>query len=66
MEEVAETVENMAEKVEKISGDMADALPEGALKEMLLKVEETADRVDQTAEKTQAILEKVIYIYIYI
>ncbi|XP_039127641.1 uncharacterized protein LOC120263729 [Dioscorea cayenensis subsp. rotundata] len=59
VEEVAETVENMAEKVEKISGDMADALPEGALKEMLLKVEETADRVDQTAEKTQAILEKL-------
>ncbi|KAM0949036.1 hypothetical protein DsansV1_C06g0066021 [Dioscorea sansibarensis] len=56
---VADEVENVAEKVEKISSDMADALPEGTLKEMVLSVEKIAIAAEEDAKETQILLEKL-------
>lgn len=61
---MADEMENVAEKVEKISADMAEALPEGTLKEMVLNVEKTAVAVEEGAKKTHILIEKVIYLMI--
>ncbi|KAH7679708.1 hypothetical protein IHE45_06G076300 [Dioscorea alata] len=59
VDKVADEMENVAEKVEKISADMAEALPEGSLKEMVLNVEKTAVAVEEGAKKTHILIEEL-------
>lgn len=60
VEEAAELVEKAAEVTEKMAGEIAEALPEGRMKEAALKLEKIALLVDKEAEFTESIFDKVI------
>ncbi|KAM0949035.1 hypothetical protein DsansV1_C06g0066011 [Dioscorea sansibarensis] len=60
--EVANVMENVAEKVEKISSDMANVSPEGTSKEMVLSIEKTKtaeEAGDESATETHFLIEKI-------
>ncbi|XP_039127742.1 uncharacterized protein LOC120263830 isoform X2 [Dioscorea cayenensis subsp. rotundata] len=59
VETVVEGVEKAAETTEKIASDIANALPEGKLKQVVLEVENIAEQIDDGAEKIEEFLDKV-------
>lgn len=60
VETVVEGVEKAAETTEKIASDIANALPEGKLKQVVLEVENIAEQIDDGAEKIEEFLDKVM------
>lgn len=66
-EAVLGAVEKVAEVTEKISLEVAEMLPENSeLKKIALEVEHVAEVVIKDAELAENLIEKVIYLYIYI
>lgn len=59
-ETVVDVVQAVAEATEKISSEVADALPEdGKLKQLVLKVEDFADAVGDEADLAEVMIKKV-------
>lgn len=59
VETVVETIEKVAEVTKKVASDIADALPEGKLKQTATEIENIAEQVDEGAEKVEEFLDTV-------
>ncbi|KAJ0981372.1 hypothetical protein J5N97_009627 [Dioscorea zingiberensis] len=59
VETVADVVESAAEVTEKISSAVAEALPEGKIKKVILEVGHVAEVVDRNAEAVETLIHKI-------
>ncbi|KAM0949038.1 hypothetical protein DsansV1_C06g0066041 [Dioscorea sansibarensis] len=59
IETVVDVVESVAEVTEKASSAVADALPDGKIKDVVLEVEHIAQVVDKSAEAVEGFIDKI-------
>lgn len=59
-----EAVEDVAEKVEKITEDVIDDLPEGKFKTALGRIEHVAEEVAKDAKQFDNVIDKVNITYL--
>ncbi|XP_010675686.1 uncharacterized protein LOC104891651 isoform X2 [Beta vulgaris subsp. vulgaris] len=58
VEDVVETLEKVADRVEHIAEDVAKDLPEGQFKKVAMLVDQVAERVESAAHQTDAAIDK--------
>lgn len=58
-EAVAETVERVADKVDKVVEDLADSLPDGKLKQAARYIENIAEKAERDAHLVDQAIEKL-------
>lgn len=59
VEKIADTVGKVAKEVDKATEDLAEALPEGGLKQVVSFVEDLAEEAAKDAQKVEDLMDKV-------
>lgn len=59
MERIADTVENIADEVDKAAEGLKETLPDGQLKKLVTSVEKFAENASDGADKVSDLMDKV-------
>lgn len=65
MEKIADTVEDIANEVDKAAEGLKETLPEGQLKKLVASVEKFAEGASDGADKVSDLMDKVFFFLLF-